>query len=69
MPSSSATTTSINPLNRSFPARSWTQTGVHVPILNELDALTESDASKPTRMFSTSILRASRWARTTGAAA
>ena len=38
-----------------MPPRSWTQTGVQVPILNVLDALSdEIDASKPTRMFSTS---------------
>ena len=49
----------MNPLNRSAPARSCTQTGVHVPILNVFDAFAdESDASNPTRMFSTSTLSA-----------
>ena len=38
VPSSSATSTSMNPLNRSAPPRSWTQTGVQVPILNVFDA-------------------------------
>ncbi len=53
----------MNPLNRSLPPLSWTQTGVQVPILNELDALSdEIDASKPTRMFSTSGPREDRCA-------
>src|ERR1017187_5284501 len=47
----------MNPLNRSAPPRSCTQTGVHVPILNVLDAfIDEPDASKPIRMFWTSTL-------------
>ena len=44
----------MNPLNRSEPPRSCTQTGVQVPILNVFAALDPSDASNPTRTFSTS---------------
>ena len=46
----------MKPLNFSGPARSCTHTGVHVPILNVFaDFIVDSEASKPTRMFSTSI--------------
>ena len=33
----------MNPLNRSVPPRSCTQTGVHVPILNVFDAFSSTD--------------------------